>query len=128
MAFIIFSGCSCFAMERFEYEAFANEEEPFFTKEEQELFENITKGNMSDKEIKELISSKVIGENLISKFLKKLDKMTLPTDEPKPKSKPKPKKGAAAPPPPPKKKEEPKKKVDDVEPFCGSDKPYAASF
>jgi hypothetical protein len=103
-------------MEKFEYESFENEGKLKLTKEEQELFDNITKGNLSEKDVKELMSSNVITEHLVSKFLDKLDSMPERKEEPEDKPEP----------PAPKKKEAPKKEAfsDTVEPFCG-DMPYA---
>lgn len=46
---------------------------PVLNKQEQELFEQITKNSLSDNDLKKLISAGILTENMVEKFLNKID-------------------------------------------------------
>jgi hypothetical protein len=48
-------------------------ETPVLNKQEQELFEQITKNSLSDNDLKKLISAGILTENMVEKFLNKID-------------------------------------------------------
>jgi len=57
------------------------------TKEETELFEDIKNGSVSEGDIQKLIDANIINENLLSKFLKKIQNQSASVKKLKPNSK-----------------------------------------
>lgn len=55
---------------------------PALNTKEQELFDNLTKNRLSDKEIEKLVRAGILTENLVEKFLSKLDKDADPVTKP----------------------------------------------
>jgi PBP1b-binding outer membrane lipoprotein LpoB len=72
-----YMGCSCKRLENFE-DAKKESDEVVSTKpadlsaKEKELFENLKENKLSDDEINKLVKAKVLTEDLVEKFLEKL--------------------------------------------------------
>ena len=56
-----------------EEEKTSTTETPVMNKQEQELFEQITKNSLSNDDLKKLISAGILTENMVEKFLNKID-------------------------------------------------------
>jgi len=50
-------------------------EEPFLTKQEQELFDQITENKIPSNDLEKLIRAGVLTENMVEKFLNQMDKL-----------------------------------------------------